>query len=286
MLLYRYLDSAGGLATLKGSALKATRPVDFNDPFEYLLRVKVGRQLFRKEFLAQKGIQGVIEERISTRLKSLGIAKPRRAEKRSVEKEVVVKLRHEFDVSYARGEEESMHYRLDTLSKKMAVCCFSEEPNHPLMWSHYAEGHKGMLIKFDTALAFATEPNMIKISYTQEPPEFDYLDGDLPKNRSTQAAFEKKILGRKFSLWEYEKEHRVQFDLNILKRRLGVNNEEVLLFEIPRKSIRSVVIGCRFPSELLSELRKISSHPEFKELDLKRAKASTTNYELIYEPFE
>lgn len=85
------------------------------------------------------------------------------------------------------------------------------------MWSHYSEGHKGFVVEIDTDIAFAVPPEIIPIVYTKEPPEFDYLDGNLPKNTSTQKAFQRDILGRKSDIWAYENEHRIQFDLNILK---------------------------------------------------------------------
>ena len=75
MLLYRYLDFDGGLKTLKDCALKATRPIDFNDPFEYLLKVETDRRLFRKEFLPALPKE-VIKQRVKDTLRSDGVTNP------------------------------------------------------------------------------------------------------------------------------------------------------------------------------------------------------------------
>jgi len=55
----------------------------------------------------------------------------------------------------------------------------------------------------------------------------------------------KKILGYKSDIWRYEDEHRIQFDLSVLKRAKDNRGKELLTFEVPKKSIRRIIFGCR-----------------------------------------
>ena len=286
MRLFRYLDPTGGLATLEHNAIKATRPKYFNDPFEYLLRIKTGRPLFRKEVLSHPEIKKVLRENTDTRLRNLGISKPTAAETRQARLLAQKELRAVYDGEYGSGEEDSVKYSMEKLSNEMAVTCFSREENHPLMWSHYAQGHLGMLIEIDTETAFPIEPHIIKIKYVKEPPEYDYLDGELPNNSTTQKHFEEKILGRKFELWSYEKEHRIHFNVSILKKRLSPDGDEILLFEIPKQAIKKVVLGCRFPKEKMQELKRIMAVEGYEETQLYQAVTSTYSYKLDYRPYK
>lgn len=74
MILYRYLDFYGALKTLEDSSLKATRPIDYNDPFEYLVAVHPNRRVYQR-FLADVPLDHM-DEFISNQLKQMGIQKP------------------------------------------------------------------------------------------------------------------------------------------------------------------------------------------------------------------
>ena len=132
------------------------------------------------------------------------------------------------------------------LSKKRGILCFSEIWDNPVLWGHYASGHKGLCLGVDV-------PNelLMKINYRDErlsSDEFianqnalgDDLENEMddyighPKNweehetkkrefvtivrqrlgeeiekDETSQAFVKKILSTKFSHWSYEREYRV-----------------------------------------------------------------------------
>lgn len=93
---------------------------------------------------------------------------------------------------------------------KMRVACFCEEKKEILMWSHYADFHKGICLKFDSnkdRYFFYEEDWNIhkmeigKVYYPKNFEKINILEND-PK------VFEKQAF-TKYHKWKYEKEHRI-----------------------------------------------------------------------------
>lgn len=88
---------------------------------------------------------------------------------------------------------------LKSMKQKIKICSLSQNPEHELMWAHYANGHNGIVIgaNFDSRIL-----NIRPIEY----------DGivEITEQRdvvSTEDAL--NILSHKSANWEYEQEHRV-----------------------------------------------------------------------------
>ena len=86
------------------------------------------------------------------------------------------------------------------LLNEYGILSLSEKNDHILMWSHYADCHKGFCIEFlrtfDNHLSI-----MRPVNYFDEYPDFSYFD-DLPGNIAKQMIF------CKASVWSYEAEWR------------------------------------------------------------------------------
>jgi len=111
---------------------------------------------------------------------------------------------------------------------KLRVCCFSKDPDNTLLWSHYADGGRGILIEFE----ISSEVPCYKINYSKKP--------KLSKSELTiDNAID--ILKYKDKAWKYEREYRCIFkdrqylDINIKKIYLGpkvTDERKRLLFGI------------------------------------------------------
>jgi hypothetical protein len=77
------------------------------------------------------------------------------------------------------------------------VLSFSEDPKHPLMWSHYADAHRGICIGFRRDKL----PTTVRVRYPQRVPR---LDPSLSVEERTRAAFLTKR-----APWTYEREWRL-----------------------------------------------------------------------------
>jgi hypothetical protein len=82
---------------------------------------------------------------------------------------------------------------------KWGVLSLSAIPDSPLMWSHYADGHRGFCLEFERAGIFAES---LAVVYQDKYPETDAVT-------STAEEQTKAILLTKASCWSYESEWRI-----------------------------------------------------------------------------
>lgn len=107
----------------------------------------------------------------------------------------------------------------------MRVLSFSEDPKHPLMWSHYADAHRGICIGFRRD----SLPKTVRVRYPQRVPR---LDPSLADEERTRAAFLTKR-----AAWAYEREWRL----------IGTNEASAgrSYVALPSGAITQVILGDR-----------------------------------------
>ena len=81
----------------------------------------------------------------------------------------------------------------------IGICCFSKRKDNILLWSHYADAHKGVCLGFDYALMKKRFPQFDEVEYSDDP---FYFDASNPEISVSKAAL------RKASDWKYEEEVR------------------------------------------------------------------------------
>jgi len=111
---------------------------------------------------------------------------------------------------------------------EVGVICFTESKDNLLMWSHYADEHKGCVLGFvfdnkNSQLLehFNYDPQnnydgfFTPISYRKRPRyELDAFDSNLADSWSFEDTLLHEIFERKSDEWLYEKEHRTVLKLN------------------------------------------------------------------------
>lgn len=85
---------------------------------------------------------------------------------------------------------------------KWGMLCFSKTWRNPVLWSHYAEKHRGMCLGFEV-----DDELLMPVSYTKKRMQVD-LDG-LYKSGKLDQKLMNKLMRTKFSDWSYEREVRV-----------------------------------------------------------------------------
>ncbi|MFH1931728.1 MAG: DUF2971 domain-containing protein [Pseudomonadota bacterium] len=122
------------------------------------------------------------------------------------------------------------------------VFCMSQINYNILMWSHYANQHKGFCIGFvrknDNLLGDITKTQPVE--YDCNYPEVDPLD----ENGGYDHSSFRKMLFTKAKDWEYEKEWRLVYDEG--------DREEPL-----RADISSIIFGLRVPEGHKATIRNI-----------------------------
>ena len=96
------------------------------------------------------------------------------------------------------------------IDQNIGVYCLSEDPKNILMWSHYADSHKGICIEFDIKRGGFFYNNLLPVQYKKRYPTFELSDyqneDDMMFTMHQQAICTKSVL------WKYEKEWRVITD--------------------------------------------------------------------------
>lgn len=116
---------------------------------------------------------------------------------------------------------------------KLGVLCLSEVPNNILMWSHYADGHKGFCLQFEN-----TDIRARNVKYSELYPVINYL---LTPEEDQQEL----TLLTKSNHWSYEKEWRIieyQHPPGICK--------------FPKEKITGVIFGSEMPAKTKQLIRE------------------------------
>ena len=152
-----------------------TSPKAFNDPFECRVHIdvsKVSGSTLRAFF------EGILRKN-NSQIPHVAI---RRAMKHEQAHELRKHLINTLEEDFA----------------KRGVCCFNEEPDHLLMWSHYANGHRGYCLVMQMGEWIPSE-----VHYSPVYPAVTALSDETWGNQ-----FE-PLLYTKADCWNYEKEWRV-----------------------------------------------------------------------------
>jgi Protein of unknown function (DUF2971) len=108
------------------------------------------------------------------------------------------------------------------------IACFAKDPANMLLWSYYAEGHKGIAVRFNMApkhLA-AIKSTPIEVQYSKDFPVVNFY-------KATKDEFLRTILGTKSVAWQHEEEWRL-----VLRGTVGY-------VSLPPAMIDGVVLGMR-----------------------------------------
>ena len=100
---------------------------------------------------------------------------------------------------YNTGElNEDVNKLISGEKDKIRICSLSRDGNNELMWSHYAEGHRGIVVGVET---------IPSSEQTLRPITYDGLVTINQHNLNPNSPID--ILSHKLNVWEYEKEERV-----------------------------------------------------------------------------
>jgi len=135
--------------------------------------------------------------------------------KRRIKVSTVSSLNDPFEGLAAQMDDHKMRnasFRMKNhITATIGLVCFSDNYHSPVMWSHYADRHRGICLGFDVV-----QEHLFRVDYS--------------KNRLTPDAHWKLLwghklngfLGIKSAHWKYEKEMRLLLNLKDLKKGAGL----------------------------------------------------------------
>jgi hypothetical protein len=265
--LYRYMSFEYLAETLRRNEVYFPAPQSFNDPFDFKIQPIISAARDTRKALYDQA------------LKSTGV---NRAERRRR-----VRARARKGTLKDKLFQDAYRKTLQDLTHNCGVLCLSSVSDDILMWSHYAESHKGVCIGIETAVLDIDSASVCRIwqvDYQADYPKVDFLklQSELasPDPAIKERAEDLMIRGlflTKAEHWSYESEWRWILAQKNRARTCGWRN-------IPFVALSEIISGARIEEESLSRLPQLLSKSLFKP-KIRRAKVSGTRFALeIAEP--
>jgi len=172
-----------------------------------------------------------------------------------------------IDLSSSKMFREAMETHKSYLAHKWYILCFSKSWRSPLLWSHYADRHKGMALEFEVPENYCKE-----INYQKR--RIQLVEAKLKNSDETTM----KLLTTKYIEWEYEDEVRLFIRPSNTKLEMNLNfypfNEELKLKSIilaPLSNLNSETIQTKLPKH--TSIKVIRSRMAFKEFHIVKNRA-------------
>lgn len=240
--LYKYQQlTAHSLASLLNETVWLSKPTSFNDPFDCAITLS-------KDKLKESMDHAVSE-----------IARMHHISKEQIANHD--KLTPQDENSY-----EWLRTSLKNTMQEVGVLCLSRTPSEILMWSHYADNHKGFCVEYD-----CTEGTLLKklaqpVRYSDSIPALSLAN--LPSGAENN--FLDACIYTKAKQWEYEQEWRV------------IMHEGGRVFNAP-SATTSIIFGARMPIEEKVMLYQALRHKS--EIAFKEARLLEDRFAIEFDPF-
>jgi hypothetical protein len=153
----------------------------------------------------------------------------------------------------------------DQIAETRGVICFSRDWSNPVLWSHYADKHRGIALGFEVTDRFA-----IPVTYEKALSKIE-ID-QLMTAADPSEDLGRMLLATKFDDWRYEREFRVFVDLTQHKSEGGL----YFCYFDQHLALTSIILGarCEIPISQVREL--VSAYPS--KVHVKRARIAFTKF--------
>lgn len=210
---------------MKNHCVWFSKPTHFNDPYDCKLFCDVGKITDEEWLYFYSGLNRGAFGPLKIDPKFLNGGKPTEELKEYIRKVCTLILNSKIDACKDKG-----------------VACFSLDFTNELMWSYYAEGHRGICLEHNTKY----EPfnQAIPVNYTGDVPEINISDFIFkPENHAPL-----KALTTKNKMWQHEQEWRIIID------------EGDKPFKYHHWALSAIFFGCSMAFEKRREIAQIVSN--------------------------
>jgi len=287
-IFYKYLSVSTAKSVLMNSTLRWTTPNLLNDPYDiqFDLDIKFDREKIKDKVLARLwdafyGNAKIAPKNQFGTIISLFRHRFPRLSRIEFDREFGDALEETFD----RMPQLLPRFQSDVraIMESTKILCLTTVPDSILMWTHYADSHKGIVLKFRDAPSLDSPWKMARaVEYVTAMPKLydesflvEFLSG---QEELTPTLLLDKLQYTKSSEWSYEHEWRIS---------AGDGRNKLAPYEdIPFHplELEAIIFGCRIDAEdrkmFIDVAGKKFSHVEFLE-----AVKSPINFSLSLKPF-
>ncbi|MBS0423409.1 MAG: DUF2971 domain-containing protein [Proteobacteria bacterium] len=153
---------------------------------------------------------------------------------------------------------------MNQANERFGVVCFCENYHDPVLWSHYADGHRGVVLVFeipdDQAIRVGYQPERFKLNVDTVIQHGGFDEADLSR-----------LISIKFSSWGYEKEIRMMCHLHDHFCQIDSKGKKVYFeslslesFGVDALKLIGLIRGSRCdlkPADIASELLAVDTLP-------------------------
>lgn len=275
MHLYKYLSSSR-IDVIRDCMIRFTQYGDFNDPFELNSNINKIAEDDEIQKLVDRDFVKLIEEEYSkhpiisafiTKEAFIQLAEGRKKhfkdEIMGMERQLVGKLPG----------------MLKTISNSMlGALSLSEICTHELMWSHYADEHRGFVIGFNTEHQFFNQ-KISEVDELRHPRKIDYREK--PPVISLMNTSGAELYFVKSMKWSYESEWRMLMPLSDSSKVIEKQPYPVHLFRFSPESMSEVILGSRISEEDKAMIQSILSNQRFAHVKLSQAYLDNSSYKIL-----
>jgi hypothetical protein len=283
---YKFMTIDTAKVVLETSSLRWSKPSLFNDPFDH--QVSFEFPYSEKEFsnaLAKKmedviyGPETFFHHPTLFSKAMLGLREKRNAFSKE---EILEIIKRGCDGSAELSQEfqANINSLITNGLNQSRLLCVSENKENVVMWSHYADSHKGVCIKLncieevDNTL-LAARP----VEYSENFPVYldinDQIDHITGERDVKVAQLIKDVAYIKHADWAYEKEWRVH-------RPHETSEGDYSTWSEDKRVFGSIYLGCRIAPNDAAEIISIAEQ-KYPKMDIYEARTSTTGFRLNFE---
>ena len=277
MRFYKY-TATRGVAILQNRELLVSKTSSFNDPFEFIpvvsgyeverdIQIRLNNSKFLQQLMRNEIEQGRF---------------------RGTFQEFQVFLNRNLE-TYRQNMRRSLSQAVRNTAVKMqqladaivGVISLTTIENHPLMWAHYGESHKGILYEFDFSYLRDRQP--VKVMYSAKRPtvNFEYLTQEDKIEKEMQ-----RLMITKSPNWDYEEEYRLFFEPQECTEKECQDGLKRNFISIPGTTIRRIILGLRASDCLMNEMQKLVCSDDLKHIALEKTYIDEQEYKILSRPIE
>jgi hypothetical protein len=145
----------------------------------------------------------------------------------------------------------------------IGICCFTENKNSILMWSHYADSHKGFCLEF-----FKRENELYPINYINDFSKTNYYEN--VKDSEFHITYSKSIE------WKYENE------LRSIVTNIKTKNPNSRKIKFDEKRLKAVYFGVKASDKLKMKIIGLleKHYSNFKEIEIYENSLKENSFEI------
>jgi len=184
-------------------------------------------------------------------------------------------LNDPFELLSAELKEENIRKRFrnwkEETNRNYGVLCFSRSWGNPVLWSHYADKHKGVCLGFDIP-----DGLLKRVEYEGERLPID-VENKL-KDENPNNIMKEKLLTTKFKHWDYEEEERVIVQL-VKSDKVKIGKKELYFMKFnDNLKIREIVVGARCTAKKEEFKDLLRNNP--KNVEIIKARLAFTKFQV------